>query len=156
MSELNPYAAPQFGGPLPHSAEANGGVWRDGIVLVMHKQAVLPDRCVKCNESVNGLRLKRKLSWHHPALYLMIFFPGLLFYAIVALIVRKTARIDVGICERHRSRRRIGIAVAWLIALLGFAMFFFTTQRRSWPPMLHSTTRKWGPSSQVFSHIAQA
>jgi hypothetical protein len=102
------------------------------MILVMHKQGVLPDRCVKCNAPANGLRLKRKLSWHHPALYLVIL-AGLLFYVIIALIVRKTAKIEIGICERHRSRRRMGIAIAWLMVPLGFASFFLANQHRVWP-----------------------
>jgi hypothetical protein len=54
----------------------------------------------------------------------MIVFPGLIFYIIVALIVRKTATIMVPLCEEHRARRSKGILIAWLAALGGFALFF--------------------------------
>lgn len=114
MSESNPYAPPQVGGPMPLSAQSTDGVWRDGNILVMHKQAVLPDRCVKCNTPASGMRLRRNLSWHHPA-YFLIVLAGLLIYVIVALCVRQRAKIDIGICEAHRSRRRNRILAAWLI-----------------------------------------
>lgn len=132
MTGSDPSAPAQGGGPMPVMPQATGGAWRDGNALVMHKQGDLPDRCVRCNAPANGIRLKRDLSWHHPAIYLIIL-AGLLIYVIVALIVRKTAKIEVGICKRHRSRRRIGIAVAWLMALLGIATFFLTTEQHAWP-----------------------
>ena len=123
MTDPNPYAPPQVEGPMSQMPLATGGVWRDGKILVMHKQAVLPDRCVKCNAPANGDRLRRSLSWHYPAIYLVIL-AGLLIYVIVALCVRKRAKIDVGICQAHRSRRRRGILAAWLVCLAGVIAIF--------------------------------
>lgn len=63
MADINPYAAPQHGIVVnPPAVDPSGGVWRDGKLLVMHKKAVLPDRCVKCNQPAGGRRLKRSLS----------------------------------------------------------------------------------------------
>ena len=119
MSDPNPYATPQTGGPLPTGFQAtDGGVWRDGDVLVMHKQAVLPDRCIRCNAPANGDRLRRKLSWHHPGWFLLVIV-SLWIYIIVALCIRHKATVDFGICEQHRARRRNGILAAWLVALAG-------------------------------------
>ncbi len=95
------------------------GLWRNGGQLVIAKEAPLPDRCVKCNASAPGARLKRSLYWHHPALYLMILFPGLIFYAIVAVFVRKTATIHIGLCEEHRRKRRNAILIACSLLLGG-------------------------------------
>ncbi len=53
------------------SGETNAqpsGVWRRGNTLIMHKDAPLPDRCIKCNIATNGSYIRRRLSWHHPAL----------------------------------------------------------------------------------------
>ncbi len=50
--------------------------------------------------------------------------PGPLIYIIVALIVRKTAKIDVPLCDEHRARRSKGILIAWIIALSGIALCF--------------------------------
>ena len=56
------------------------GLWRKGSLLVMHKMAPLPNRCVKCNVPTER-RLKRVLSWHHPAIFLSLL-AGLLIYVI--------------------------------------------------------------------------
>jgi hypothetical protein len=90
-------------------------LWRCGKFLIMRKDATLPNRCVKCNADAAGYKLKRKLFWHHPALYLMIVFPGLLIYAIVATIVGKRARIEIGLCGEHRRLRSRNLLIAWLL-----------------------------------------
>ena len=91
-------------------------IWRNNSTLVMTKEALLPNRCIKCNAPADEL-VKRKLTWHHPALYLLIL-SSLLIYAVVAMIVRKTATINVGLCEEHLSSRRRNILITWV---LGFA-----------------------------------
>jgi hypothetical protein len=47
----------------------------------------------------------RKLSWHNPWLYLLILI-NILLYAIVALIVRKSAKASPGYCSHHKRARR--------------------------------------------------
>ncbi len=126
--------------PLP---PAIGGIWRDKSTLVMTKDASLPDRCVKCNAPANGVRLKRKLAWHSPVLYLVIFF-ALLIYVILAAILSKRATVYIGLCNQHFQRRRKQKVIGWLLlaigvvvpilaiaydypilGLLGFAVFLF-------------------------------
>jgi len=103
-----------------------GEVWQKGSTLVFNKNAVLPYRCVKCNGPADSW-LKRKLSWHHPALYFLIF-AGLLVYVIIAAILSKRATVDIGLCNDHRSKRRSGIILGLLmliagifVAIIGFA-----------------------------------
>src|SRR5713101_6006591 len=124
---------------------AIGGIWRDKSTLVMTKDASLPDRCVKCNAPANGVRLKRKLAWHYPVLYLVIFF-AVLIYVILAALLSKRATVYLGLCEQHFQRRRKQKAIGWLLliigvvvpilaiaydypvlGLLGFAVFLFAT-----------------------------
>lgn len=101
---------------------SQGGVWRSDKTVVMTREALLPDRCVKCNASANGYRLKRKLRWHNPFLYILIISPVI--YIIVALIVSKTAEIQVGLCEAHRKRRRnvmilaTALFIGWPLGLI--------------------------------------
>ena len=71
-------------------------IWRSDRILVMSQNEPLPDRCVKCNQPVNGQRLTRKLYWHSPYIYLFVLL-NVLIYAIVTLIVRKRARVQIGI-----------------------------------------------------------
>lgn len=109
--------------PSPAFYPSGPGIWRDKSTLVMDKNAVLPDRCVKCNESARGVRLKRKLSWHHPILYLLIL-GAALFYLIVAMVVRKTAKFEIGICERHLQKRRQAILITWVLIIGSIVAFF--------------------------------
>ncbi len=107
--------------PPPPSAgtyPSTVGVWRESNKLVMGKDATLPDRCVKCDAPAHGIRLRRRLSWHHPALYLLIFVT-LLLYIVVALIVRQTANIEIGLCEEHQAKRRRNIAITWFLIVVG-------------------------------------
>jgi len=76
---------------------------------------------VKCNAPADGRRLTRNLSWHPPAWYLVIL-AGLLVYVIAALVVRHTARIQIGMCEKHSNQRRKRIAVGWLLGLGSIAL----------------------------------
>ena len=94
------------------SGRLGATVARQGKQLVMSHDAQLPERCIKCNTSDGVTKLTRKLSWHNPAIYFVLLL-NILIYAIVATIVSKKATIQVGLCDRHRKRRQIGIALMW-------------------------------------------
>jgi hypothetical protein len=120
---LNPYAPPQAIGGVPTGGL--DGVWREHDVVVVQRQgAVLPDRCVNCNAPANGFRLQKTYYWHHPAWYLLIFV-SILIYAIVAMIVRKSATVALPLCATHRARRRNGLLIGWLGFLGGLALLLF-------------------------------
>jgi hypothetical protein len=95
-----------------------GGIWRDQATLVMTKDASLPDRCVKCNAPANGLRLKRRLAWHYPVLYLVALI-ALLIYVILAAMLSKRATVFLGLCQTHFQRRRKQTAIGWLLLAAG-------------------------------------
>lgn len=97
---------------------STGAVWRDNDTLVMTKNASLPDRCVKCNAPAHGFRLKRNLSWHHPALALLIFV-ALLIYLVVAMAVSKRATVHLGLCAEHLQRRRNLLIAGWSLLAIG-------------------------------------
>ncbi len=103
------------GGPLSAAA-----VWRDGKKLVAMDGAHLPARCVKCNRPTTEPALKRKLYWHNPAFYLLIFLQFIL-YVIVAMLVRKRATVEFHLCREHLDRRRNFIIGVWLSLALGMA-----------------------------------
>jgi hypothetical protein len=96
------------------------GIWRDKDRLVMSKDSPLPYVCIKTNQTADAW-LRRRLSWHDPWIYLL-FLAGILVYAIVALLVRQTADIEVALCRERIVRRRWTIAGAWLSAILGLVM----------------------------------
>lgn|SRR5574341_2405187 len=105
--------------PAPPAA----GIWRDGATLVMDKNASLPDRCVKCNAPANGLRVRKKLSWHHPFLYLLIFGAALV-YVILAMALSKRAIVEFGICQNHKRRRRILLNIGFGLLAIGLMLPF--------------------------------
>lgn len=96
-------------------------IWRKNSVLIMTRHALLPNRCIKCNEPAKR-KLKRNLSWHHPALYLVIF-GGVLFYVVLAFVFRKSATVEVGLCQDHSARRTRDIIITWTLALLSILSF---------------------------------
>jgi hypothetical protein len=127
MSEINPYQSPAYyesavQTSLVPSEMEGPWVFQKGKLLVMHKHAELPDRCVKTNQPVNGLRLRRNLSWHPPLLYLVLFI-GIPFYIIVAIALSKKATIELGLCKPKIRKRRWAILISWLLAFLGIFVF---------------------------------
>lgn len=120
--------------PPPPVVGIGAGVWRDKGTLIMTKDARLPDRCIKCN-APTPTRLKRKLNWHHPAIYILIFV-AILIYAIVATVVRKRATVEFGLCDEHVQKRRRNIAITWALVLLGLLCFFVAIAASDGTPAL--------------------
>jgi hypothetical protein len=108
--------------PPPSVGLPGSGVWRDQSKLVMSKDATLPQWCIKCNAPTNGLVLKRKLNWHHPAIYLILLV-ALLIYLIVAMVLRKSATVEIGLCEKHLAKRRQGLWITYILFFLGVGGF---------------------------------
>ena len=111
-----PYATPQYALPP-------GQIARWGNQLIVPRYCYLPNVCVKCNQPAGKYRWQRHLYWHHPALYILILFPGILIYIIVAMIVRRSCLVEASLCDFHGRRRRRRIWIGWLIALTGVLSF---------------------------------
>lgn len=116
----NPYAAPRAESDLePRFAGTGAALRREGNFLVVPTLgASFPPRCVLCNLPAQR-RLRRKLFWHPPGYYALICI-GALIYVIAAMIVRKSAEFEVGICDEHSARRRNGIIIGAVGAPLCF------------------------------------
>lgn len=127
MSNANPYAAPQTANPFSDQnvspVEGFPGLWREGNVLVLHKLAPLPNICLKSNQPATR-RLKRNLQWHHPAVYLAII-PGLLVYAILAMVLMKRATLQAPLSDEWFARRRNRMLIAWGLIGVSVLMFVF-------------------------------
>ncbi len=114
----NPYAPPQS------SMRAAGTeCYRDGKVLVVPRNEGLPERCVKCNAPAT-MDKPRTFTWHSSGWYLLILI-GLILYVIIAVIVRKKVKLELGLCDLHRQRRRtlnltaLGLLVFGCVGLFG-------------------------------------
>src|SRR5207237_4145923 len=93
------------------------GFRMEGGMIVMPKEATLPPLCIRC-----GLRSDSRVSvrfyWHHPAVY-AAFLVNLIVYAIVAAIVRKTALINVPLCDEHKKARTFWTLIGLGVMLAG-------------------------------------
>jgi hypothetical protein len=124
----NPYAAPTAEADSDQVLRGNSaeGVYREGAFVVIPVYgASLPMRCVVCNAPAQ-VRLTRKLYWHHPGYYVLILLSALI-YVVVAMVVRRRAHFELGLCDQHARRRRNGINIARLGALAcltGFIALF--------------------------------
>jgi hypothetical protein len=110
---FNPYAPPS---DLPAPGAPGGfegyGVWQEnGQVALYANSGRLPNRCAVCNGHAQH-RISKTFYWHEPWLYLLIL-AGWLVYAIVAMIVRKSATVEYWLCDEHRKRRTLGLALVW-------------------------------------------
>lgn len=112
----------------------NSQIGRAGSSLVMHKEALLPERCVRCN-APSSFWLKRRLSWHPPAWYALILI-NLLVYAIVAASISKRATIQVGLCAQHRAKRVRDIWIAWGLVGVSVGLFILAGVLDSGGPVL--------------------
>ncbi len=116
----NPYAVTSQFQPMtaPTSPDFQNAIYQDGRVLILHRLAVLPDRCVKSNEPTQE-RLKRSLYWHHPLIYLVLLI-NIIIYAIVATVVRKTAIVYIPLAKKYKRARLRNMLIAWSLVLAGF------------------------------------
>jgi hypothetical protein len=110
--------------PLAEPVEPTiAGVWRHGKLLVMHKGATLPDRCVKSNRPAGGRRLRRDLHWIHPVVYLAFLGSPLVFIILYALL-RKHAVIEIGLSAEWFAKRRRVLVVSWVLILASAVTVF--------------------------------
>lgn len=115
-----PYASPVVPYATPVQYEQNAAfVERD--LLVTQTEISLPPFCVKCNAPVtDDWRWKKTLYWHTPWIFVLIAFPGILVYAIVALAIRKKVVVEASLCEEHRNKRTKLMIVATVLSLGSF------------------------------------
>jgi len=90
----------------------------------MTRESALPHRCIKCNAPAAEGTKVRTVYWHHPGIYLLILLQVFL-YALVALIVRKKARVTFSLCAEHRTRYWKGLAVGWIGSFAGIGVVIY-------------------------------
>ena len=94
-------------------------VWRDGTAVVVPKDGALPNCCYKCGGEPST-HFQRTVYWHNPWLYVTIL-ASLFIYVIIALIVRKHAKLFFPVChacaKKHKVKMVIG-TVSFIAALI--------------------------------------
>lgn len=107
----NPYAPPQAA--LTADAVVADGLWRDGQQIVARIDCRFPERCLKCNAPVRADDMKRRrFRWHAGWVYVFLLL-GVFTYFIAAIFTMHKSIHHLGLCARHRARRRIFIAIGW-------------------------------------------
>ena len=109
------------GSPMPPAAVDSAYRWmepvpdwpvrREGDVVVFFRETALPACCVRCAAPATR-SVRKTFTWHTPWLYLALLANALV-YVLLALAVRKTARVDLPYCEACWRSRSRAIALAW-------------------------------------------
>ena len=119
MDDSNPYAPPES----ELNTAAIGGVWRRQKLVVMQRGAEFPDRCIHCNEVAEPgkeVRIHYLNIWLRLAL--IVFFLAFNVFALIPILIisrifRKTAKLKIPLCQKHR-RKRFWITVATVVLLI--------------------------------------
>jgi hypothetical protein len=90
------------------------GAWRDGDLLVMAPDAVLPDRCVKTDLPADGRTVEIALLWHEPAVYWLLALNPIV-YLVVARAVGTSVVVTVPVTQTTLGSAR---RARWLVAAL--------------------------------------
>ena len=123
----NPYAPPGMAsmqgmhGMSQFGAPNLGGLWREGQLLVMDRNARLPNICVKSGQPAERFLL-RNLSWQPPWLRAMAVVFGWLIYAILAASYGKKATIHIALSEQWFQKRTMFLLIGWIGSLVGIAI----------------------------------
>ena len=127
---VNPYAPPRsdLQQSAPEAPPANqlfgvGGVWRTGDLLVMQKGTTLPNRCLQCNQPAS-VQYPKKMYWHQPWLYLLLFLGGPFIYIIGSLVTRKKADVVLPLCGAHADKRKRAATISTLMMVAGLLLMF--------------------------------
>jgi hypothetical protein len=120
--------------PTPDHSDVDDShedVWRDGSVLVMTTESVLPPRCIRCNAPAPD-QYERNLSWNPLWVKLLVFvsmlplpLPSLIrapLFPIGIILVFTTMRkavVRVGLCASHYNKRSLGLIVGGTLIAAG-------------------------------------
>ena len=111
--------------PHPQQMMTNG-VFRHGNEIVVHRNAAMPERCVKCNRHISGYDggiATQKYRWHNPFVYIALISP--LIYVILASVLSQRATVEIPLCGEHlEDRKKTGKAMIGAGAFSVFAIFF--------------------------------
>jgi len=128
----------------------------------MDRSGALPDRCVICNAEAGGQRVAQKLYWSPLAWkvgagltpfvvagigistqnwwMLAMFWPLVILLAIVNSFVRKSLRVEIGLCARHRRIRGVmrGLSILCLVGVGGAIWFIRDAPAQAYVVLLAS------------------
>ncbi|MEZ4407025.1 MAG: hypothetical protein R3A52_11170 [Polyangiales bacterium] len=122
-------------------------VGREGRNIVFYNGVQLPHACLKCGAPA-AVAPRKTLYWHSPWIYMFIL-PSVLIYAVIALAVRKSAAVNLPLCQHHHARRRRFIA-ATVAGVVGSLTLPFVLASLSADP----DAVGWAAIAMVFGLVA--
>ena len=121
-----------------NATAATTGIYRDAKNLIVTRGAELPLICVRCGQPATGGRLLKKFYWHERWIFLLLI-PGIIWYVIAALLMRKRMDLAVPLCAEHRMRYQ-NMRLASILMMIGSSIFviasFFVSADNLIYPML--------------------
>lgn len=135
MEKFNPYAPPKS---HVEDIAKPGGIWRNDKLLVMSKGAELPGRCIYCNQQAELGKKKRILyiNFWLQIVMLLLFLAFNVFALIPILIMtwifRKSAKIKIPICQKHRNSRLWITLVTLSVLLISIGFGFLSVKGTSY------------------------
>lgn len=116
----NPFSAPSAnptGGPIATGSSA----YSEGDLLVTELTAELPLVCAKCGTHDDVQHVRLKAQWV-PFWVRLTILASPLVMLILWFIFRKRCDVQVGLCDKHRSQRMMGLGVGYGGLALGLVM----------------------------------
>ena len=93
------------------------GAWRDGALLVMAPDAVLPDRCVKTDLPADGRTAEVALLWHEPGWYWLLVLNPIVYLAVARAVgTRVVVTVPVTRAALSAAHRAWWLTLALLAA----------------------------------------
>jgi len=110
------------GAAVAAAPAALAGARRVGAQFVVPRAgAPLPPNCVKCGRPTQET-VNKTYWWHNPLIYLVVLISPVI-YVIVALIVRKSCKLSVPVCEEHRSSYKTKRWVGGILMLISIPLW---------------------------------
>jgi hypothetical protein len=98
--------------------------FRDGKKLIVPRLAGFPANCLKCGAQAEK-PWRKKFYWHPAWLYILVLFPGIVIYAVVAMVARKNIALALPLCEVHHGERRRYQIIGAILCLFCIPAGFF-------------------------------
>jgi hypothetical protein len=121
-----------------NAAPASAAAYRDGKKLIVMRGAELPLICIRCGQPATGGLMLKKFYWHERWIYLLLL-PGVIWYIIAALILRKRMDLAIPLCVQHRYRYQ-QLRLMAILMMIGSSIFviasFFVSADHLIYPML--------------------
>jgi hypothetical protein len=107
--------------PDPES-DPSAGVWQDNGLLVMRVDTYLPERCIKCNSSVQvNHKIVSAIAYSHWKLPLFVLGYQMLPHKLMVTLIPQV-RIDVALCKNHSSNWERDLKITLPLILIGLGL----------------------------------